>query len=228
MTGYEAEDFRRLIDKYFGRGFASLTKTEVEIYLFDIYMAKLERENMVSSYYQIGRQLGISESRVRTLAEKRSLLFQEQPDMQECLLYLMEQAPANLVGQDKEQRLRIQINDVNYLHALQDYLESQAMGYEPELSGKALRITLQDFLSVIEIEFGPEASSAALEALWKQAEQSGKQLGVSKPRHLVDIAKDPDTYFDLLEPLIVDKNAVKFTRRLAEFIREARAAAKAN
>ena len=67
MPTWVADDFNLLTERFFCRNFANMTKTELEVYLFDIYMRGLEREGVHLSYYQIGRRLGITEGRVRTL-----------------------------------------------------------------------------------------------------------------------------------------------------------------
>lgn len=218
LTKTELEDFDRLADRFFGRGFASLTKTEVEVYLFDVYMRGVERVGNEPSYYAIGRELGISESRVRTLAEKRSLYFYEPPSVDECLLYLLDHAPTEFRGDV----VRIQVNDVNILRALQDYMESRELGYEPELSGRAFRVTLPSLLSILDAHFGEEVTGQAVRRVCEQARAAGEIVGSAEARTLSEIARDPDTYLDLLEPLVVDQNPISFLRRLGGFIREAR------
>ena len=218
MPTWNIEDFEPLTRRFFGRDFANMTKTELEVYLFDAYMRGVEREGPSPSYYQIGRRLGLTESRVRALAMRRSLAFQEQPSEKECLLYLLEHAPADLLS---DSRVRIQISDTVYLHAIQDVLESRSLGVEPELTGKALRITLGDLFRLLDDEFGRSVTSTAIHKVCRQAEKSGAIAKDATARTLEQIGSDPSTYVDLLKPLLLDRDLVSFGQRLASFIKEA-------
>ena len=218
MPDWTKKDFEPLIERFFNRNFANMTKTELEVYLFDIYMRGIEREGGHPSYYKIGRQLGITEARARTLSMKRSLSFQEQPSEEECMFYLLEHAPSDLLG---DSRIRIQINDAVYLHAIQDVIESKNLGFEPELTGRALRITLSDFFDLLDGTFGSEITSKAVRGICRQARDSGALAERAAARSLKEIAGDPSAWVDLLEPLVIERDAISFCRRLAPLIKEA-------
>ena len=220
MGEYELEDFERIEERFFNRGFATMTKSEAEVHLFDVYMKGLERAGEVPSYYQIGRNLGLTEARVRTLVEKRSLFFQEKPAIADCLLYLMDHAPATLSDSNT---VRIQINDVNYLHAIQDYLEAEELAYKPELSGKAFQISVADFFRLVNDSFGEQETSAALSKLYAQIQENEEIGDRAQARSITDIATDPNAYLDLLESLSIGGHLVPFVRQLSKLIKEARA-----
>lgn len=213
----ELGDFKRLTKRFFGRGFASLTKTEVEVYLFDIYMSGVERSGNAPSYYTIGRELGITESRARALSEKRSLYFGEPPSVDDCLFYLLKHAPKDLQGDV----IRIQVTDVNILRALQDHIESRELGVEPELSGKAFRITLTTLFELLDDHFGKAVTTQALKKVCQQTRKAKGMVDLVEARTLSEIARDPKTYVELLKPLIVERDPVSFLCRLGKFISEA-------
>ena len=135
----------------------------------------------------------------------------------------MEHAPSNLLG---DKRIRIQINDAVYLQAIQDTLESKSLGFEPELTGRALRITLRDFFKLLDDAFGRETTSEAVLTICRQARESGTIAEDANARSLEQIAKDPSTYIELLKPLVIDRDAVSFCQRLATLIKEAKTAEK--
>ncbi|MBE6479081.1 MAG: hypothetical protein E7Z98_01020 [Olsenella sp.] len=218
MLAWTADDFERLTKRFFCRDFANMTKTELEVYLFDIYMRGVEREGTRPSYYQIGRQLGLTEARVRTLSVRRSLAFQEQPSEEDCLLYLLEHAPSNLL---EDKRIRIQVNDPIYLQAIQDIVESKNLGFEPELTGRALRISLADFFLLLDETFGSDVTGKAVQDICRQAKRNGAIAEDAMARSLEQIAMSPSTYVDLLKPLLLDRDLVTFGKRLATLINEA-------
>lgn len=217
MLTWTSSDFDALIERFFNRNFSNMTKTELEVYLFDIYMHAIEREGERLSYYQIGRRLGITEARVRTLVMKRSLTFQDQPNERECLIFLLEHAPSNLLA---DERIRIQINDPIYLSAIQDIIESKNLGFELELTGRALRISLSDFFALLDDAFGQEVTSQAVREICKKAKECGAMAKDAEARSLRQIAKDPNTYIDLLKPLLFDRDTATFCQRLIPYLKE--------
>lgn len=213
----EPGDFERLTERFFGRGFATLTKTEVEVYLFDIYMRGVERLGDAPSYYTIGRELGITESRARALSEKRSLFFDEPPSVKKCLRYLLEHAPKDM----QDGVIRIQVTDVNILRALQDHIESRELGVEPELSGKAFRVTIKTLFILLDDHFGRAVTTQAFKKVCGQTKEAKGIVDLVEARSLTEIVTDPNTYTDLLKLLVDEKKPISFMHRLAQYINEA-------
>ena len=75
LESFEQNEFKdlfdELMDMYFRRNFGSTSKADLETFLFSYYLEHLIRNGMPYDDYTLGKDLGLTISRVRSLKEKR-------------------------------------------------------------------------------------------------------------------------------------------------------------
>lgn len=71
--------FDMIAEKYYDRNFGSLSKADFDVLMFSIYIERIldKSEEDMSTYsdYELSKQLGITQSRVRALKEKKQLQY---------------------------------------------------------------------------------------------------------------------------------------------------------
>ena len=76
---FKDEEKIRLFDKldelYFRKNFGSVSKTDLETLLFSEYIECCIRNNVAYDDYSLSKELGITQSRIRALKERKELKY---------------------------------------------------------------------------------------------------------------------------------------------------------
>ena len=86
----KAEAFDQISEMFYNRNFSSASKAEIELQMFSIYMdatidlCRNEEDNTIDynacSDYEMGKALGISQERIRTLKVKKQARYPKEFD----------------------------------------------------------------------------------------------------------------------------------------------------
>ncbi|MBR1453830.1 MAG: hypothetical protein IJ593_04215 [Lachnospiraceae bacterium] len=164
--------FDELVKKFFGVNFGYMSKSEIEIFMFGIYMKINENEKM--SDYDISRDLGITQSRVRNLRVKNYLISPSHAVnwQEEFKLYLNNAKYEN-------GKIIISIMDPNVMIEITNYLEQKGFYNEIQLNSKLLVLRSEFFIDLL---------------LVVETESNKKQIIKRIKQHFKDTNKD--NYFD--------------------------------
>lgn len=140
--------FDKIADVYYQGNFGTMLKSDFEVLLFSIYLDRiLDRSgNEMNSYsdYTLSKQLGITESRVRSLKVKKDLRYHyEELDWKESFLRVIKNM------RYENGYFKISIPDPNLYLELRNYIEVKGGYIEASLNQKLLTIPAEFFLNMV-------------------------------------------------------------------------------
>lgn len=137
--------FNEISSRYFNRNFASMSKIDIETLIFSEYIEHCLRNRLEIDDYTISKELGITQSRVRTLKERKELKYpHDEFDWKNALETAILEAKY-----DKENRkVRMIIQDVNVMIELRHYIEEKGWYDEVSLNKKMFQVPLDCFLEI--------------------------------------------------------------------------------
>ena len=150
----KAAAFDRIAELFYDRNFSSTSKSEIELLMFSFYMEAIikanQRENGVIDYvkcsdYEIAKQLGITQDRVRTLKLKKQARYPVAFDWQKSL----ESIKDGIRLDTATRRIMIPVTDPNLNAEIRNYISSHG-GFVDFESGKDfIRIRIEYFLMLM-------------------------------------------------------------------------------
>ena len=171
--------FDEIAEKFYYANFGQLSKSDIELMMFNFYINKLIDKNKrpdntidynKCSDYLISRELGITQQRVRNLKIKKQLVYPIDYDWKSAFLLLRE----NAVYELDTHRISMNIPDPNLYYEIQNFFDEKGHFIERQLNSKILQMRAEDFLALaIEIE-GEENRRKILKELKKQFKEHNK------------------------------------------------------
>lgn len=139
----EKEDlFNNISNMYFKKNFGSISKADLETYLFSVYIEHLLDSGEEIDDYTIGRDLGLTISRVRSLKERKELKYpRSNYDWRDSFLKYAENAKYD----DATKLIKFQIPDVNVIKDARYFFEKNNEYDEYQLNPKLFQCTLESF-----------------------------------------------------------------------------------
>ncbi len=149
LESFEQNEFKdlfdELMDMYFRRNFGSTSKADLETFLFSYYLEHLIRNGMPYDDYTLGKDLGLTISRVRSLKERKELKYPHDGyDWRESFLECAKAAKYDEV----KHLIKFTIPDVNVMKDVRNYFEKNHYYDEYQLNPKLFQCKLDAFLDV--------------------------------------------------------------------------------
>jgi len=149
--------FDEIAKMFYYANFGQTSKSEIELFMFKVYLEKLIDENKdvedqtidynKCSDYRISKELGITQQRVRNLKVKKQLVYPEEFRWEVALAKLMKNARL------ENSKIIINIPDPNLFYEIQNFIEEHGGYIETQLNSKILQIRQEYFLLLaIELE----------------------------------------------------------------------------
>ncbi|SOE75536.1 hypothetical protein SAMN05720781_1659 [Fibrobacter sp. UWT3] len=148
------EFFQFFYDKFYQKNFGSLSKSDVELYVFHFFIKKLRAQhsngyavNEINlSDFKLACQLGITPQKIRGLKLKERLVYpNSEYDWRKQFLQISDEAKYD---PDKK-RVIMNVSD-NWLFAnIQDFLEDKGEPIEIQLNGKILQIPVPYYVDLM-------------------------------------------------------------------------------
>lgn len=136
------ELFKDIADMYFKRNFGSLSKADLETYLFSFYIEHLLNHEEEFDDYTIGRDLGLTISRVRSLKERKELKYPHSGyDWRDEFLNYAKNARYD----DTRKLIKFSIPDVNVIKDARNFFEKNDEYVEYQLNPKLFQCSLEAF-----------------------------------------------------------------------------------
>lgn len=147
--GFSPEEKIEIFDKieqhYFVRNFGSMTKADFEIFLFSEYIEHRIRNQLPFDDYTLSKELGITQSRVRTLKERKELKY---PYKDFIWQNAFAEAVKNAKVDPQDHYVKMIIQDVNVMNEVRNFIEVNGWYDECSLNKKLLRIPLDCFVEI--------------------------------------------------------------------------------
>ena len=148
-SGDKAGAFDKIAEMFYDKNFSSATKTEIELLMFSIYMdATIEsckKGNNTIDYnecsdYEMGKELGIPQEKVRTLKVKKQARYPIEFDWRESLKSIQDD-----IRYDRtKEKIIIPTRDPNLYNEIRNFIEDHGGYIEVQRSGNLIQIRKEE------------------------------------------------------------------------------------
>ena len=139
--------FDKIEKLYFHRNFGSTSKSDFETLLFSEYVNCCARRGLTYDDYSLSKQLGITQSRIRALMERKELKYPSNSD-DDWWIYELVKAVKHAKYDSQDHYVKFIIQDVNVMKEIRHYIESIGWYDEISLNRKLIRIPLDCFTEI--------------------------------------------------------------------------------
>ena len=137
--------FDKIAELYFNKNFGSTSKADFETLLFSEYIEHHLRYNHKIDDYTLSKKLGITQSRVRSLKERKELKY---PYKDFNWKTAFASAVENAKYDEHDHYVKFIIQDVNVMNETRHFIEEKGWYDECSLNKKLLRIPLNCFTEI--------------------------------------------------------------------------------
>ena len=133
---------KRCLDRNFG----TLSKSEFDLMLFHYYLQNKQEEvgSRYVSDYDIGRDLGLTIQRVRSLREREALKWRSQEDWKEKFLKCLKYARYD----EKSDAVKILVPDVNVIREVRNFIETAGLIDDYQLNPKVFQCNMNALIAI--------------------------------------------------------------------------------
>lgn len=128
------------------RNFGTLSKSEFDLMLFHYYLQNKQEEvgSRYVSDYDIGRDLGLTIQRVRSLREREALKWRSQEDWKEKFLKCLKYARYD----EKSDAVKILVPDVNVIKEVRNFIETAGLIDDYQLNPKVFQCNMNALIAI--------------------------------------------------------------------------------
>lgn len=137
--------FDKIEKNYFIRNFGSMSKSDLETLLFSEYLEHHIKAGLAYDDYSLSKELGITQSRVRVLKERKELKY---PYKDFNWQNAFADAVKNVKYDTNDHYVKMIIQDVNVMNEVRNHIETAGWYDECTLNKKLLRIPLDCFTEI--------------------------------------------------------------------------------
>ncbi len=140
-----ADSFQKIAEVCYEKNFGRLSKSDMEVLLFSIYLEHCLRNRMAYDDYTLAIQLGIPETRVRNLKVKKELQYPySEYNWKKAFVERIQYAKYD----DKKALVKVSILDPNVRRDVEHYIDSQNWYSEYQLNSKLLQMRADQFIEM--------------------------------------------------------------------------------
>ena len=141
----KTEAFQIIAEVCYNKNFGRLSKSDMEVLLFSIYLEHCLKNNLAYDDYTLAIQLGIPETRVRNLKVKKELQYPYSDyDWKIAFVNRIQSAKYD----DKKALVKVSILDPNVRRDVEHYVDSQNWYSEYQLNSKLLQMRADQFIEM--------------------------------------------------------------------------------
>lgn len=141
----KVEIFDKIEQHYFVRNFGSMSKTDFETLLFSEYIEHCIRNKLPFDDYSLSKELGITQSRIRALKERKELKY---PYKDFTWQNAFAESVKNAKVDPNDHYVKMIIQDINVMNEVRNFIEVHGWYDECSLNKKLLRIPLDCFVEI--------------------------------------------------------------------------------
>lgn len=170
-----AEAFSLIARQFYRQNFGRMGKADLEVLLFSIYIEHLLNNDLPYDDYTLALQLGIPESRVRSLKVKKELQYHHADyDWKRAFAERIPYAKYD----DKKALVKVSIPDPNVRRDVEHYIDSQNWYSEYQLNSKLLQMRPDQFVALCmalyaELSEDPGTTPKEQAAIERRLQESG-------------------------------------------------------
>ena len=137
--------FDKIEQHYFVRNFGAMTKADLETLLFSEYIEHRIKNNLPFDDYSLSKELGITQSRIRALKERKELKY---PYENFTWQIAFAESVNNAKVDPNDHYVKMIIQDINVMNEVRNFIEVNGWYDECSLNKKLLRIPLDCFVEI--------------------------------------------------------------------------------
>ena len=137
--------FDKIAPLYFNKNFGSTSKADLETLLFSEYIEHCLRTELPFDDYTISKNLGITQSRVRSLKERKELKY---PYKEFNWKTAFVSDVKNAKYDENDHYVKFIVQDINVMNEVRHFIEEKGWYDECSLNRKLLRIPLDCFTEI--------------------------------------------------------------------------------
>ena len=170
--------FDNIADKYFDHNFGTMLKADLDTLIFSAYIDHCIDNDLPYDDYSVSTQLGITESRVRSLKERKLLHYPPKD-------YKWEDDFIRLIGNakynDAKKLVQLGIRDVNLMKEVRNFLYSNGWFDEYQLNPRLFQCRLDFFICMCsKLDKNPDFSEDTKKALKKLSRNEKEMTAIDR------------------------------------------------
>lgn len=190
----KARAFDEIAKLFYDKNFSSATKTEIELLMFSIYMNATidmcKREDGTIDYntcsdYEMGRELGVPQEKVRALKIKKQARYPVNFDWRNSLLSIKE----TIRYDEGKGKIIIPTRDPNLYNEIRNYIENHGGYIEIQRSGNVVQIRPEHFFLLMYEGMDEKEQKNCRKELERQLHLRNKENTLPASENIMDIVK---------------------------------------
>lgn len=190
----KVEAFNKIAELFYDKNFSSATKSEVELLMFSIYMdasiKKCKRTDGTIDYnacsdYEMGKELGIPQEKVRSLKIKKQARYPENFDWKKAVLSIKE----NIRYDEGKGKIIIPLRDPNLYNEVRNYIENHGGYIEIQRSGNIIQIRPEYFFMLMYEDLGEKEKKSCRKELENQLQRHNKANEIKEAKTTLDVVR---------------------------------------
>lgn len=137
--------FDKISQNYFNRNFGSMSKSDFETLLFSEYIEHCIKNNIKYDDYSISKELGITQTRVRSFKERKELKYPHKDFVWQIAFV---SSVENAKYDEQNHRIKMIVQDVNVMIEVRNFIENEGWYDDCSLNKKLLSIPLDCFVEI--------------------------------------------------------------------------------
>lgn len=197
----KAKAFNKIAEMYYNQNFGSTSKQDIDLLMFSIYIEQIldKSEENISTYsdYTLSKALGITQSKIRNLKEKKELKYPyEGFDWKRSFERLSRNA------RYEDGKIKIELRDKNLYNEVKNFIEEKGGYIEAQLSTTLLQISPSYYIDfIVELEDEPNRNKIKrklkkqfekhnIDTKYFETESIGNQLKGAGKDVVIDIVEE--------------------------------------
>ncbi|MCM1335367.1 MAG: hypothetical protein NC084_10980 [Bacteroides sp.] len=161
----KAEYFDKIAEMFFDKNFGTTTKSEIELLMFSILMDEMIEKHKgedntldysACSDYKIGKMLGITQEKVRSLKIKKQARYPVEFDWSKSLLSIKD----NIVYDEPKKKIIIPMPDPNLYNEIRNFVEEQGRYIEIQRGQNCLQMRPEYLFMILYYQIDDENKKA--------------------------------------------------------------------
>ncbi len=165
--------FDRIAERYFHHNFGSLPKANLDVLLFSIYYDHCQAAHLSTRDYDLSKQLGISQARIRTL--KMNRMLQDTTERKENWKREFFACIASARYDKHTGMVKMLVPEVTVLSELRHFIELNHMYDEYQLNPRLFQCNVTDFVKLAALLEGETLSERPDDAALKKLMEFEKE-----------------------------------------------------
>lgn len=194
----KAEAFDKIAELFYSKNFSASSKSEVELLMFSIYMDEMISncknsdgtiDYSVCSDYEMGKQLGITQERIRTLKVKKQARYPVEFRWQDSLLSIKDSVRYD----NSINKIIIPTRDPNLYNEIRNYIEDHGGYIEIKRSGNYIQIRPEHYFMLVYEELSEADQNKCRKELEKELCKHNKGNEIAEVKNARDVMKNVAT-----------------------------------